>query len=398
MNWRVAESLDKNGLLGEINLLAPSRSRAADGGIGDAAHATRNSDHNPYIKDKNNVGVVRARDFTHDPKNGFDSYLFADSLRKNKDRRVRYVISNAKIWTPTVSQEWRKYSGSNPHDHHCHVSVVEGPQSLYDDTSDWVFEKDMLGKPILVIPGDRPVQTVKERPVLRQGMGTVKNPNEDVAKVQQMLDIKPDGAFGPTTKKAVAAFQKQRGLDDDGVVGFYTWQALDSATKVKTAAKAPASNFDRVMEFVFDDEGGLNIHPDEPDGASNMGISLQTLRRAKGSGATLEHLKMLTPSDAKQIYRQLYWDAIKADELPSGLSYAAFDFAVNSGTSVVDQIGLDDFLTKALKEPSVPEQIDKLSELRIQYMKRNPEKWERYHRGWTNRVDRVENRALTLAA
>ena len=44
MAWRVARSLDV--LLGQLNALAPERSKASDGSIGDAAHASRSSDHN----------------------------------------------------------------------------------------------------------------------------------------------------------------------------------------------------------------------------------------------------------------------------------------------------------------------------------------------------------------
>jgi peptidoglycan hydrolase-like protein with peptidoglycan-binding domain len=37
---------------------------------------------------------------------------------------------------------------------------------------------------------------------------------------------KPDGDFGPKTKKAVTAYQKAKGLSADGVVGAQTWTAL----------------------------------------------------------------------------------------------------------------------------------------------------------------------------
>jgi hypothetical protein len=76
MAWRVARSLDQ--LLAEINASAPNRSRASDGSIGDAAHQTTDSDHNPHCQG----WVVTARDFTHDPAGGFDAHAFADWLRR----------------------------------------------------------------------------------------------------------------------------------------------------------------------------------------------------------------------------------------------------------------------------------------------------------------------------
>ena len=40
-----------------------------------------------------------------------------------------------------------------------------------------------------------------------------------------------DGDFGSETKKAVKAFQTDKGLQVDGIVGPKTWAALDSAIK-----------------------------------------------------------------------------------------------------------------------------------------------------------------------
>lgn len=127
MAWRVAKSL--NQLLAEIDASAPNRSKVSDGSIGDENHQNTNSDHNPWC-----CGwVVTARDFTHDPNGGFDSYAYAEWQRKRcrgdilidgkRETRVKYIISNRKIASPTQNWAWRTYTGSNPHDHHCHLSV-----------------------------------------------------------------------------------------------------------------------------------------------------------------------------------------------------------------------------------------------------------------------------------
>lgn len=144
MSWYVAHSLD--ALLDEINASAPHRSKASDGSIGDADHSSRESDHNPC----DCHGAVCARDFTHDPGHGFDSYAFADWLRarcdNGQENRVKYIISNRRIASPTDDWTWRPYTGSNPHDRHVHVSV-EHPGATFNDTQPWCWaEEDELTK------------------------------------------------------------------------------------------------------------------------------------------------------------------------------------------------------------------------------------------------------------
>ena len=141
-DWRVAISLgatSRDGLLGEINRSAPKRSKEDDGSIGDASHSSRVSDHNP-----NEAGVVCARDFTHDPAGGFDCEKFTawlrDRMARGLENRVKYLIWNRLIVSGPGQAHpaglWRKYTGSNPHTAHCHVSVRLKRQ-YYDDDKPW---------------------------------------------------------------------------------------------------------------------------------------------------------------------------------------------------------------------------------------------------------------------
>lgn len=138
MSWRLARSLE--ALRGELDQLAPRRSKVSDGSIGDAAHASRDSDHNPWVKDRSGVGVVRAIDVTHDPKGGMDCQLLAEHLAERLGKHSAlgsgaYVIFRSRIIsTDRLKEGWRSYSGSNPHDKHLHVSV--GVNS-YDSPEAW---------------------------------------------------------------------------------------------------------------------------------------------------------------------------------------------------------------------------------------------------------------------
>mgnify|MGYP007100117331 CR=1 FL=1 len=201
---RLAKSLVV--LRDQINALAPNRSKASDGWIGDARHAASKSEHNP-----NAAGVVRAIDVTHDPRNGIDNGTIADILRRSADPRLYYVISNGRI--ASSGGPWRKYNGSNKHDHHFHVSVVADPK-LYDSTKPWALDGSVV-KPDMTKPA------IVEKPYLVRG-----SKGDAVKELQRLLKITDDGDFGPKTEKAVKAFQTKKKLTVDGKVGPQTWGAL----------------------------------------------------------------------------------------------------------------------------------------------------------------------------
>ena len=50
--------------------------------------------------------------------------------------------------------------------------------------------------------------------------------NKYVGIVQAFLGIAADEEYGADTEKAIRAFQKQKGLKEDGIIGANTWKAL----------------------------------------------------------------------------------------------------------------------------------------------------------------------------
>ena len=124
-------------LVDEINKRFTDRDRASDGTIGDAAHATRTSDHNPWVI-LDEVGIVRARDVD---KDGVDAAGLTEYLRQlgaDGDNRLYpggYVIFNRRITTPDFSG-WKTYTGSNPHTAHFHVSFSTAAAG-FDSTRPW---------------------------------------------------------------------------------------------------------------------------------------------------------------------------------------------------------------------------------------------------------------------
>ncbi len=216
LRWRLAKSLEQ--LKSQINAKWPKRSKASDGSIGDASHASKSSDHNPHIDDGAGPNVVSAIDITHDPRNGLDSYVLAESLRSSRDERIKYIISRGRIAAGSDGPQpwvWRTYSGKNPHNHHVHLSV-KASKALYDSVKPWTAVDGVEDMPDTTAP--------EVPPLLRKG-----NKGADVAKLQRMLGIHVDGDYGPQTLAAVCLFQTNNGLVADGLVGPATWAKLTAA-------------------------------------------------------------------------------------------------------------------------------------------------------------------------
>ncbi len=112
-------------VLRQATALKPLRKKASDGLLPSAAHLKQSptSDHNTGY----------AVDLTHDPKNGIDC---ADIFEKLKDdKRVKYLIFQGKIWSKEKAKQGnRKYTGSNPHNKHLHISIND---AYGNDISPW---------------------------------------------------------------------------------------------------------------------------------------------------------------------------------------------------------------------------------------------------------------------
>jgi len=221
MNWRNCQA--SLALVAAINAKYPRRDKTSDGTIGDAAHATRSSDHNPWVKDAHGQPVVRARDVDVD---GVDAAWIVEQLRltgRAGDRRLTgggYVIYNRRITKPDFSG-WSVYTGSNPHDHHFHVSFSQD-QAGYDDPGPWPF---LGGAPLAAALSPPPAPAAL--PTLSRGMSN----DPRVMALQRFLNaygwrpalplLPVTGNYLDQTVAVVRAAQAQCGVtgpDADGTV------------------------------------------------------------------------------------------------------------------------------------------------------------------------------------
>lgn len=193
MAWRLAKSIDV--LRKEINAAYPKRRKSSDGTIGDDEHASRSSDHNPWVKD-GRTGVVTAIDFTHDPDNGVDAGEIAELLRASKDTRIKYIISNKRICNSAktggaAAWSWRPYSGSNPHTKHMHLSV-KSDKKQYDSIQPWKLE-------LATKPTDASVISPRKK-------GEVETVQEQLTQIGYFVG-EIDDKLGSRTIGAIASFK-----------------------------------------------------------------------------------------------------------------------------------------------------------------------------------------------
>lgn len=232
MSWYLAPALDR--LRDEVNAKWPNRSKASDGTIGDAAHSSRTSDHNPNAR-----GSVNAIDIT---ASGIDTDTLIAAAKKHPS--VRYIIFNRRIMNRDIGNfRSRPYSGSNPHTQHVHISLYQR-RSAEESTRSWGLAEASSAKPAPAKPkksGTEPEPFPlpaghwygpessnpknhsgyweKDRPGIRTWQTQMKNERGwgGIGKI--------DGRFGDKCYKVARQFQAEKGLSIDGGVGRETWDA-----------------------------------------------------------------------------------------------------------------------------------------------------------------------------
>lgn len=150
-------------------------------------------------------------------------------------------------------------------------------------------------------------------------------------------------------------------------------------------------NFDQAFDRLLGHEGGYSNNSADPGGETMWGV---TARVARADGY-LGEMRDLPRDRAKSIYRRLYWDAVKADQLPDVVRFDVFDGAVNSGP--VQSIkwlqraagAADDGIlgpkTMAAAVAAGPALAARYSGHRLRFMTDQPT-WGSFGKGWARRI------------
>ena len=216
MAWHLAPSLVQ--LRNEVNKKWPNRPKGSDGTIGDPAHASRNSDHNP-----NSRRSVNAIDITYP---GVDPKTIINAAAKHPS--ASYVIFNRKIYTRSDNWKAKPYSGISPHTEHLHISIKQNAAAEQNMTK-WFGVAKPVVKPVVKSTFPLPATHVfgkNASSTVHKGNANKKD-DESVRKIQAKFKSVPDtGFYGPITTKAIKAWQLKHLMRPTGNVGKNEWKRL----------------------------------------------------------------------------------------------------------------------------------------------------------------------------
>lgn len=169
-----------------------------------------------------------------------------------------------------------------------------------------------------------------------------------------------------------------------------------------------ASNYDAALARVLAHEGGYSNHPDDPGGPTKFGITIADFRKYVKADATADDVKAMTSAQAAPIYRAHYWDALRCDDIPSGLDYVLFDYGVNSGIAraakvirrivgAQDGVAINAALIAVIVKADAGELVTAICDERLAFLK-SLKTWPVFGAGWSRRVAEVRAAALTMTA
>jgi lysozyme family protein len=166
-------------------------------------------------------------------------------------------------------------------------------------------------------------------------------------------------------------------------------------------------NWEQCFALVLKHEGGFVNHPKDPGGMTNLGVTRTNWELFLDHDVTEADMRALTPEMVKPFYKKNYWDRIRGDELPSGVDYAAYDLAVNSGTGraakylqriagVTEDGVIGAQSLKAIQKCDAEDVVDEICNMRMDFLK-NLNTFETFGKGWTIRVNDVKAKAISMA-
>jgi lysozyme family protein len=168
------------------------------------------------------------------------------------------------------------------------------------------------------------------------------------------------------------------------------------------------SNWDNAFKLMLKSEGGFVNHPSDPGGMTNLGVTKATWENWVGRESDEAEMRGLTPEKVEPLYKKKYFDAVRGDELPVGLDYLMFDFAVNAGAGraiktlqtavgVTPDGGFGPMTMAAVQAVDPVDLIERFSQAKEDFY-RSLTTFATFGKGWLNRVADVKVKASAMLA
>ena len=166
------------------------------------------------------------------------------------------------------------------------------------------------------------------------------------------------------------------------------------------------NNWKQAFDLMLKSEGGYVHHPSDPGGRTNLGVTQATWENWVGRGSDEAEMRGLTPEKVEPMYKKKFWDAVRGDELPVGLDYLMFDFAVNAGAGraiktlqtavgVTPDGGFGPMTMAAVQAVDPNELIERFSQAKEDFY-RSLTTFATFGKGWLNRVADVKVKASAM--
>lgn len=222
---------------------------------------------------------------------------------------------------------------------------------------------------------------------------------------------------GSRRKDVIAAtMSDQQATNDRKAVLESTGIMKDIVDKAANRPVAPArpvttrsavSNFTNCLNAIFEREGGFSNDPNDRGGPTNFGITQDTLSAARGHPVAEADVKRLTRTEARDIYRSLFWNRLRCDDLPPGVDLMVFDLGVHSGPGRAAQLlqkvvsaeqdgSIGNLTINACRNMQPRAIIEEFHRLKMARYSTLPD-WKHYAQGWSNRADEILKTALAMS-
>lgn len=162
-------------------------------------------------------------------------------------------------------------------------------------------------------------------------------------------------------------------------------------------------NYPQALKQVLKYEGGYVDHPKDPGGPTNKGITQAVYDNwRKSQNLSIQSVRAIADSEVAAIYKNLYWDRVSGDLLPSGVDFAVFDFAVNSGVSraaktlqAVVGVTQDGVIGPATIQAAKTYVAMSITNRRLAFMQ-SLSIWSTFGKGWSARIADVKAQIIAL--